>query len=360
MERAGLKQSKFDPCLFVEDKVIAIWYVDDGLFWAKDEKYIHELAMKLREAGVDLEEEEDAAGFLGVRIEKNDSGQLEMKQCGLIDRVLEALGLDTGQEHGKWTPTELKPLVRDEDGEAATESFNYASVVGMLLYLSGHSRPDIAYAVNCAARYMFAPKASHEKALKRIGRYLKATRDKGLILTPSTDTLKIDCYPDADFAGMYGHERNNDPACAKSRTGYVITVADCPVHWQSKLQTETALSTMEAEIIALAHSCRELFPIMDMVKSLSSAVGLANPETSMHVSIHEDNAGALVLAETLPPQFTPRSKWYACKTIWFREEIVKRSIKLIKIETVEQLGDLFTKGLPKVTFEHLRKNLMGW
>ena len=117
---------------------------------------------------------------------------------------------------------------------------------------------------------------------------------------------------------------------------------------------------MEAEIIALAHSCRELFPIMDMVKSLSSAVGLANPETSMHVSIHEDNVGALVLAETLPPQFTPRSKWYACKTIWFREEIVKRSIKLIKIETVEQLGDLFTKGLPKVTFEHLRKNLMGW
>ena len=80
----------------------------------------------------------------------------------------------------------------------------------------------------------------------------------------------------------------------------------------------------------------------------------------MHVSIHEDNAGALVLAETLPPQFTPRSKWYACKTIWFREEIVKQSIKLIKIETAEQLGDLFTKSLPKVTFEYLRKKLMGW
>ena len=360
MEAAGLAQSKFDPCLFVGDKVIAIWYVDDGLFWAKDEKDIHELALKLREAGVDLEEEKDAAGFLGVQIEKNDSGRLEMTQCGLIDRVLEALGLDSGQEHGKWTPTELKPLVRDEDGEAPTGSFSYPSVVGMLLYLSGHSRPDIAYAVNCAARYMFAPKASHEKALKRIGRYLKATRDKGLILTPSADTLKIDCYPDADFAGMYGHERNNDPACVKSRTGYVITVADCPIHWQSKLQTETALSTMEAEIIALAHSCRELFPVMDIVKSLSSAVGLANPETSMHVSIHEDNAGALVLAETLPPQFTPRSKWYASKTIWFREEIVKRSIKLIKIDTVEQLGDLFTKGLPKVTYEYLRKKLMGW
>jgi len=55
--------------------------------------------------------------------------------------------------------------------------------------------------------------------------------------------------------------------------------------------------------------------------------------------------GALVLAETLPPQFTPQSKYYAIKTIWFREEIHKRGIKLLKIDTKEQLGDIFTKGL---------------
>lgn len=66
------------------------------------------------------------------------------------------------------------------------------------------------------------------------------------------------------------------------------------------------------------------------------------------------------MAETLPPQFTPRSKHYATKTIWFREEIVKRKIKLVKIETSEQLGDLFTKALAKVAFEYLRKKLLGW
>ena len=73
----------------------------------------------------------------------------------------------------------------------------------------------------------------------------------------------------------------------------------------------------------------------------------------MHVSIHEDNAGALILAQTLPPGFTPRSKFYAQKTIWFREEIVKRGIFLLKIDTIEQLGDMFTKALPRVTFEYL-------
>ena len=80
--------------------------------------------------------------------------------------------------------------------------------------------------------------------------------------------MKIDCYPDADFAGLYGYENLRDPSCVKSRTGFVITVANCPVLWQSKLQTETALSTMEAEIMTLAHSCQELFPVMDMVSML--------------------------------------------------------------------------------------------
>ena len=100
---------------------------------------------------------------------------------------------------------------------------------------------------------------------------------------------------------------------------------------------------------------------MDLVVELGKAVGLPTDDlTTLHVSIHEDNAGALILAETIPPEFTPRSKYYAIKTVWFREEIQKRKIKLLKIDTVEQLGDLFTKGVPKVTFEYLRKKIMGW
>ena len=130
--------------------------------------------------------------------------------------------------------------------------------------------------------------------------------------------------------------------------------------WQSKLQTETALSTMEAEIIALAACMRELIPIVDMVQSLTVAVGLPAGDVNMNVSVYEDNSGALVLAEMLPPQFTPRSKYYAIKTIWFCEQIHTRGIWLIKIETKEQLGDIFTKGLAQPAFEYLRSKLIGW
>eukprot|EP00956_Cyclotella_meneghiniana_P001084 scaffold1265_cov38-Cyclotella_meneghiniana.AAC.11 len=270
------------------DKVTAVAFVDDILFWSTDEAYINELGSQLRKEGFLLEEEGDAAGYLGVEMTKTEEGLLEMKQTGLIDRVLDALGLDTKYATSKWTPAEGKPLTKDETGEPPQSSSSYSSVVGMLLYLAGHTRPDIASAVNCCARYMFNPRLSHEQALKRIGRYLKATLDKGLILSPS-GTLKVDAYPDADFAGLYGYESNSDPACAKSCTRFLITVSDCPMVWVSKLQTETALSTMEAEVNALAHCCRELFPVIDIVSEIGKTVGLETDNMStMHVSIHEE------------------------------------------------------------------------
>ena len=80
MRECGLEQSKLDPCLFVGERVICIAYVDNLLFWSKDESKIHKLAASLRTSGMVLEQEDDAAGFLGVKIERNAAGQLEMAQ----------------------------------------------------------------------------------------------------------------------------------------------------------------------------------------------------------------------------------------------------------------------------------------
>jgi hypothetical protein len=76
---------------------------------------------------------------------------------------------------------------------------------------------------------MFCPKHSHELALKLIGRYLKKTSDCSMVMNSSTDICKFDAYPDADFAGMYGHEKQTDPSCVKSRSGFIITFADVPI-----------------------------------------------------------------------------------------------------------------------------------
>ncbi len=327
----------------------------------KDVPLINVVAMALRKLGVDLEQEDDAAGSLGVILDcDGPSGLLGMKQTGLIKRVIEALGLDDGYAKGKHTPAESKPLVKVADGEGAHGGFRYSSIVGMLLYLSGHTQPNFASAVNCCTRYIFCPKHSHELALKCIGRYLKQISEHGIIMNPSTDIYKIDAYPEADFTEMYGHKKPVDPSCVKSCTGFVITFADIPILWKLQLQTKAALSTLEAKIIAFLAYCKDLFPIINMVELVTCQVNLPIEETTIKLSVHEDNSGDLVLAKTLPPHFTPQSKYYTIKTIWFCEEIHKRCVQLLKIDTIKQLGKFFTKGLTQVTSESLRKKIIGW
>ena len=70
LEQIGLKESKFHPCLFVGEKVTCIVYFDDLVFWARNKDNIHNLEMHLRELGVDLDQEDDDTGFLGVILEQ--------------------------------------------------------------------------------------------------------------------------------------------------------------------------------------------------------------------------------------------------------------------------------------------------
>jgi hypothetical protein len=273
----------------------------------------------MKNEDVALHREGTAEGYLGVDIQYNGDGDdrtITFKQEGLTKRIISALGLDSKTSTPVETPAEKAALGRHIEKQAASGFINYASVVGMLLYL-GHSRPDISFATHQCARYTHSPKQAHEDALVRIGRYLKGTLDKGLILKPSKD-FKIDCYPDADFAGLWTRDDKQDPHCVRSRTGYVINLANCPVLWKSKLQTEIALSTMEAEYVALSASCKELFPLIDLTKELTTAIGLnLKATTEMHIKIHEDNVGALTLGKLEPRRMTPRSKHYAIKYHWF-------------------------------------------
>ena len=357
----GLHPSELDPCLFIGSKVIGVLYVDDLLLYSKDDAEIDKLLAALRESGIAIRREGTAEGFLGGTVERKGS-TITLTQAGLTKRIVEALGLCSSFSTSISTPAEKAPLPKDADGAPASESFNYVAVVGMLLYLSGHSRPDIAFAVHQCARYTFRPTRRHELALVRIGRYLKGTMDKGLIMSPS-DEPRIDCFPDADFAGLYGYEDVQDPHCARSRTGYVILAFGCPVLWSSRMQTELACSTMEAEYVALSTALKDLFPVADRFRALSKAVGLGDDfGARLYIKVHEDNVGALTLAGLEPRRMTPRSKHYAIKYHWFREKVADPTnrVTLHKVDSRHQLGDLFTKGLTHTDFVRMRRLLMGW
>jgi hypothetical protein len=188
---------------------------------------------------------------------------------------------------------------------------------------------------------------------------LKGTRDKGLVFTPDEE-MKLDCYVDADFAGLWNVEDKQDPVCVKSRTGFCLTLGNCPLIWVSRLQSEIALSTTEAEYIALSQAMRDLLPMRTLLQEVGTALKLqfATPAI-VHSTVFEDNNGALSLATS--PRITPRTKHIAVKYHHFRDSVGKdKQIDIVKIDTSIQKADIFTKGLPAEKFQGLRKLLMGW
>ncbi len=351
--------TEIDPCLFISDKVICLLYVDDTLFFARDPKDIDVAIARLSKV-VKLEEEDSVAGFLGVHLDdKTIPGAVKLTQHGLIDRIIEALGVEDLPPVD--TPS-TEVLGTDPEGDPPDCTFNYASVIGMLWYLHGHSRPDLGFAVSQAARFSFCPKRSHELALIRIGQYLKATRSEGLIMKPGPiGEFKMDAYCDSDFMGLYGKEDRNDPLNVKSRTGFVICLNDCPIIWSSKLQDSISTSTMMAEYYALSTCMRDVLPLRELVKTVAKGLKLDEScYTSFKTTVHEDNNGCLTLCNLDPGQSTPRSKFYDVKVHWFRSKLVPNQVVVKKIDTKIQLADLFTKPLVKETFCHLRKLMMGW
>lgn len=361
LENVGFEQMKYiDPCLFVHHKAICVTYVDDCLWFALDEKALDKL---INEVGKTMEltiESQDVSAFLGIQFTRKGN-TIEMKQLGLIDKILEATEMQNC--NSCHTPAEPKTLGKDLEGNPFNESWSYPSVVGMLLYLSGNSRPDITYAVNSAARFTHDPKESHAKAVKRIIRYLKGTRNKGLTFKPQKG-FQVDCFVDADFCGLWGSEDPQDASAAKSRTGYIILVAGCPLHWVSKLQTEVSVSTMMAEYVALSQSMRDMLPLKRLVKTVAKVItGDDKVKVVTKSNVWEDNNGALTVATM--PKITPQSKFFAVKYHFFREHVKTEEnpqgeVDIQKIETHNQLADIMTKGLVEAVFAPLRDRLMGW
>ena len=315
----------------------------------------------MKAINVQFREEEDVAGYLGVHIDRRNDGTIHLTQSGLAERIVSAMHLNDSTIDPVETPaTGYLPI--DTNGESAHELFSYASVVGQLNYLQGHSRCDITMATSQVARFVHKPKRSHELALIRIGRYLKGTINKGLILRPSnTETLNVELYIDAAFACGWGSEEGTNPDSVKSRTGYIIEIANCPVLWVSKLQSTIATSTMESEYTALSMALRAFIPLYEVVKSVVRGLSYTKPtEISFKATVHEDNQGALILAELDPWRHTPRSKFYALRLHWFQSWIQARSIKVEFIQTDKQKADFLTKAPPTAVFKRNRMLSMGW
>ena len=271
----GFEHSAYDKCFLIRKDMMIVVYVDDCGIATDDPKKIDELVQQLRDRGFDLEIEGDFTTFLGVEIKKLPDNKFELLQTGLINKVLETAGMENSNPNH--VPAAATPLGKNElDEDWPQHPWQYSSIVGMLIYLSTNSRPDITYSVSCAARFNSNPKQCHATAVKTILRYLLKTKDKGLIIN-FDGTLNLDAYCDADFAGLWKSEAPDDPAGARSRGGYIIYLGGVRLIWKSSLISCITLSTLEAEYVQLSRTMTVLLGIKNMLEELCPKLGLSDP-----------------------------------------------------------------------------------
>ena len=230
---------------------------------------------------------------------------------------------------------------RPDDCDSSIPHFPYQEIVGSLLYLATHSRPDIAHAVSVVAQYATNFREIHCTAVKRILKYLRGTTDYALCYSSvSTGNQVLLAYTDADYAGDL-----ND---RKSRSGSILLLNNGPVLWLSRKQPCTATSTTESEYVAASLTSKEVVWARRLLTDLGFAQAKPTP-------LFSDNQSAIRLVQN--PEFHKRTKHIDVVYHLIREIQARGEITIFYVPTRLQLADILTKALTPDIFQKLRAAL---
>jgi len=284
----------------------------------------------------------DAKKILGMEITRDrEQGVVYLSQRHYLKKVLRRFGMD---DNTKPVSTPLAPHFKlsavlspsNEEEEKCMVHVPYASVVGSLMYAMVCTRPDISHAVSMVSRYMHNPGKKHWEAAKWILRYIKGTVNLGLKFERNRKNVErfLVGYTDSDFAGDLDNRR--------STTGYVFTMASGPVSWRSTLQSTVALSTTEAEYMAIAEAMKEAIWSHGLVVDLG-----VNQEK---VEVHSDSQSAIHLAKNQVHH--ARTKHIDVRYHFVRDVVNEGVIIIHKIDTAENPADMLTKVVGVAKFNH--------
>jgi len=318
-----------DENLYLRSGVFLLLYVDDTTILyprsaseaAEDLKTALKKEYKMTDLG-------KATQFLGLEIERRDSGAITLGQAKYIQTIAKHFGMEDANPAP--TPLHDKTTLETEpQAEAEVDAGHYQSTVGSLSYAATATRPDIAFAVSALSRYSSRPFTSHLTAANRV-RYLKGTTDLKLVfpripITPSP----ILGFADSDFAG--------DINGRNSQGGYVFQVYNGPVSWKSYKQSMVALSPTDAEYVACAEAAREA---QRLAKRHTDVVGkLGRP-----LPVCTDSNGALKNIQAAGCGKS-RNKHIDVKFHHCRDLYVTRELEFSYVSTNDNLADIMTKAL---------------
>ena len=234
----GFKQLDAENCIFYSNKLIIAVYVDDMMAISKDEKQLQEFKQNLRnkfkfkDLGV-------LKYMVGLQIEYLNEDTIRIHQRNYIDNVLKKFNLERSRKQVEIPiqPNHKLTLQLRYEEETLRNKINpkpYRVIIGSLIYLMVNTRPDISYAVNVLSRYMHEPRELHWRYLKALLRYIKTTKDYGLIYK-RTENPELIGYSDADYGGSLDDR--------KSTSGYGFKYGDCLISWNSS-KTKSSITVI--------------------------------------------------------------------------------------------------------------------
>ncbi len=332
----GYSRCGSDPCLYVMIKahsvILLLVYVDDICIATNNKGlYAHTLCGLRKE--YELTEQESVSWILGWHIKRDQKTfTIFANQAAFTNSLLkkhDMLSARPVATPGVCVSPEEQSL---QSAGGAVSPTRFRELVGSLLFLSNCTRPDITYSVNMVCRHMSDPKPQHMIAAKRILRYLAGTSSLGLRfgkISPRSDKPFLSAFSDADWAG--------DLLERKSTSGFISFLGCSPISWFARKQPVVALSTMEAEYVALAAATREVLSLRSLLGELKISISEA--------VIHVDNQPALFLASN--PVVTTRSKHIDIRFHFLRDVCAKKLVAFKWVESASQIADIFTKHLKK-------------
>ncbi|KAL5748152.1 hypothetical protein ACOSQ2_025449 [Xanthoceras sorbifolium] len=273
--------------------------------------------------------------FLGIEVKQTEEGIIISQQKYAKD-LLKKFRMDSVVPCT--TPMETNLKLRKDDESEEVDASHYRSLVGSLMYLTA-TRPNLMFAVSMLSRFMTLPKKSHWEAGKRILRYVVGTVGHGIHYKRKQEPILIG-YSDSDWRG--------DANDHKSTSGYVFNIGSGAVSWSSKKQSVVALSSTEAEYIALsAAGCQALW-LRWMLQEMKC---FQEKETMLYC----DNNSAIALSKN--PVFHGRSKHIRIKYHYIRDLIKNGEIMVKHCKTQHQLADIFMKALKAEIFFNMKEKL---
>ncbi|KAG8490319.1 hypothetical protein CXB51_016103 [Gossypium anomalum] len=341
MTSHDFKRSSFDSCVYFKKNndgsfMYLLLYVDDMLIAAKDKGEIRKVKGQLSEE-FEMKDLGPAKKILGMEILRDrKTSKLYLSQKGYIEKLLCRFNMRSAKPVSTPLAAHFRlssALSPQSDDEIEYMSHvPYSSAVGSLMYAMVCSRPDLSYAVSAVSRYMANPGKEHWKAVQWILRCLRGTTDVCLQFGRTEDG--VIGYVDADFAGDLDRRR--------SLTGYVFTIGGCAISWKATLQTTVALSTTEAEYMAITEACKEAIWLKGLFSELNEDLQIS--------TVFCDSQSAIFL--TKDQMFHERTKHIDVRYHFVRDIIARGDIVVSKISTHENPADMMTKSLPITKFEH--------